>query len=337
MPSTPSSPALPPGIQPQRVRAAAQRDVTLRGEMPARRLALWLVLPSIFVVLLVSIAPLLLALGLSFTESNVVAGGLRWKWVGLTNYAHFLRSPGFWESLRVTAFFTFVSLAVELVLGIGMAMVLNRPFRGRGLVRALILIPWAMPTVVNARMWAWIYDGHAYGALNGLLLSLGLIKEPVVWLNTAAPMAGSAVGRLLGWLGDSTALNMIIVADTWKVTPLVTLLTLAGLSTIPDAYYEAAMVDGASAWQRFTRITLPLLRPVILVVLVLRTMELFRVFDILYIIMANTIKVFSIYTFEEGIVFGHLGRGSALSFLIGLIILVLAFVYIKLLRAEEVE
>ncbi|WP_221039007.1 carbohydrate ABC transporter permease [Gelria sp. Kuro-4] len=315
-----------------------ERPVLLGREPPAGRLAWRLVSPTLLVVFLVSLLPLVLAFALSFTEAHVVRGGIAWRFIGLENYRYYLGNRAFWESLRVTAFFTVVSLAVELVLGIGMALILNQPFFGRGLVRALILIPWALPTVVNARMWAWIYDGHAYGALNGLLLALGWIKEPLVWLSTAVPGAHVPVlGPFLKWVGDSTALNMILIGDTWKVTPLVALLVLAGLQTIPREYYEAARVDGATVWQQFRLITLPLLKPVILVVLVLRTMELFRVFDILYIIMANTIKVLSIYTFEEGIVFGHLGRGSALSFLVGLVILLLAFVYIKLLYSEEVR
>lgn len=320
-------------------RTRREEHLLLAGrEPPAGKLAWYLVSPTILVVFLVSLLPLLLAFALSFTEAHVVRGGLAWRFIGLENYRYYLQSSAFWESLRVTAFFTLVSLAVELVLGIGMALILNRPFFGRSLVRALILIPWALPTVVNARMWAWIYDGHAYGALNGLLLALGWIKEPVVWLSTAVPWANvPVIGPFLKWVGDSTALNMILIGDTWKVTPLVTLLVLAGLQTIPSEYYEAARVDGATLWQQFRYITLPLLKPVILVVLVLRTMELFRVFDILYIIMANTIKVLSIYTFEEGIVFGHVGRGSALSFMVSLVILLLAVFYIKLLYSEEVR
>lgn len=297
------------------------------------QLARWMVLPAVLLVLAVTVAPLAYALFLSLTKSTVVAGGIKWSWVWFKNYAALLRNTGFWQSVRVTSLFTFASLSIELALGIGMALVLNLPFRGRGLVRSLVLLPWAVPTVVNARMWAWILDGHGYGALNGLLQSAGVIREPVVWLGTATPFAGIPfLDSTLAWLGDSRALNMIILADTWKVTPVVILLALAGLQTIPKEMYEAAEVDGASAWRQFWTITLPMLRPVLLVILVLRTMELFRVFDILYIVMANTIKVLSILTFEEGIVFGNVGRGAALSFIIALLILLVALVYMRLLE-----
>jgi len=312
------------------------QDIALKGEIRPNRLAWLLVSPSVLVVFAVTILPLLLALALSFTKAHVARGGIQWEFLGLDNYLRFLTKDTFWQSVRVTTFFTFVSLIIELVLGISMALVLNQEFVGRAIVRSLILLPWALPTVVNARMWAWIFDGHGYGALNGLLQTLHLTSKNVVWLQNTVPLQDAPLlGSFLQWWGDSVALNMIILADTWKVTPLVTLLVLAGLQTISNDYYEAAMVDGANAWQRFWRITLPLLRPVLLVILVLRTMELFRVFDILWIIMANTIKVISIYTFEQGMVFGHLGRGSALSFIIGLIILGLSAIYIKLFYSEE--
>ena len=309
-----------------------------RREMRPGPLAALLVWPSLLVVFVVTVLPILLALALSFTEASVQAGGIKWTWIGWDNYVRFLTRGSFWESIRVTSFFTFVSLFVELVLGTSMALLLNQKFFGRAVVRSLILIPWALPTVVNARMWAWIYDGHPYGALNGLLMSLGVIDHEIVWLQNTVPLSDwPVISHVLQWCGDSTALNMIIVADTWKVTPLVILLVLAGLQTIPHDYYEAARVDGAGPWTRFWHITYPHLKPIFLVILVLRTMELFRIFDILWIIMGNTIKVLSIYTFEQGMVFGHLGRGAALSFMIGLIILALSFAYSWILRGKDGE
>ena len=143
------------------------------------------------------------------------------------------------------------------------------------------------------------------------------------------------IGKITTWIGATRAINWIILGDTWKVLPVVALLVLAGLQTIPTDLYEAAQVDGASAWRRFLYITLPLLRPVLLVILVYRTMELFRVFDILYILMAYTIPVLAIRTFQEAFVFGLFGRGAAIAFLIGLIILATAFVYLRLIKIEE--
>lgn len=162
--------------------------------------------------------------------------------------------------------------------------------------------------------------------------------QDAVWLNFDVPFAGvPLLGSLMQWIGATNALHMIIIADTWKVTPLVTLLVLAGLQTINPSLYEAAEVDGASAWRRFRAITMPMLRPILLVVLVLRTMELFRVFDIIYIIMQYSIRVLGVYTYEVGMKFLHFGAGSAMSFLIGLLIMGLAFLYMKTLHSETTD
>jgi ABC-type sugar transport system permease subunit len=219
-----------------------------------------------------------------------------------------------------------------------MALVLNQSFRGRSFVRAVILLPWAIPTVVNARMWEWIYAGSSFGALNGLMKVARVFPQGYdqVWLSFDVPFKTvPLLGSFLEWLGVTQALDMIILADTWKVTPLVTLLVLAGLQTIPESLYEAARVDGAGPWRRFVQITLPLLKPVLLVVLVLRTMELFRVFDIIYILMQYSIRTLGVYTYEVGMKFLHFGQGAALSFLVGLFILGLALAYVRILYREE--
>lgn len=302
------------------------------------RLAAALLLPSALVLLCVVVGPLVFALLLSLFQAEPTAGGIVARWVGFANFDAIFRTPLFWQAVRVTLYFTVVSLAIELVLGIGMALVLNQPFKGRSLVRSLILLPWAVPTVVNARMWEWIYAGSSFGALNGLMKVLHLFPPSYdrVWLSFDVPFrAVPLLGPFLEWLGVTHALHMVILADTWKVTPLVTLLVLAGLQTIPDSLHEAARVDGAGAWRRLWTVTLPLLRPVLLVVLVLRTMELFRVFDIIYILMQYSIRVIGIYTYEVGMKFLHFGQGAALSFLIGLAILGLALVYVRLLYSEE--
>ncbi len=328
-----------PARQPKTVFGAVQH--AKYSEPDAGRLAAWLLSPSIAVILLVVALPLGFAFYLSLHKAEPVIGGIQMSWTGGANYARFLfQDPLFWPAVRVTMYFTVVSLAIELILGISTALVLNRRFVGRGVVRSLILLPWAVPTVVNARMWEWIFAGANYGALNGIMHLFGLLPpgQDAVWLNFDVPFAGvPLLGAFMQWVGVTNALHMIIVADTWKVTPLVTLLVLAGLQTIPPSLYEAAEVDGASAWRRFWRITMPMLRPILLVVLVLRTMELFRVFDIIYIIMQYSIRVLGVYTYEEGMKFLHFGAGSAMSFLIGLIIMGLAFLYIKLLYSEDAD
>ncbi len=310
-----------------------------RQELDDKRLSRRLLSPSLCIILLVVVFPLLFAFFLSFQQAEPRAGGIDMRFVGLDNYIYFLKSSDlFWPSVRVTIYFTIVSLAIELVLGIAMALVLNNEFPGRAFVRALILIPWAVPTVVNARMWEWIYAGSQYGALNGLMKVLRILPPDVnkVWLGFDVPFQGvSILEPFMRWMGVTRALHMIIIADTWKVTPLVVLLVLAGLQTIPESLYEAATVDGAGFWRKLTHITLPLLRPVLLVVLVLRTMELFRVFDIIYIIMQYSIRVLGILTYEIGMKFLQFGRGAALSFLIALFILGLAAIYIRLFYTEE--
>lgn len=310
-----------------------------RRDANGRSLARWLLAPSMALIATVVVAPLLFALFLSFQEAEPRVGGINMRFVGLANYAHyFVRSDLFWPAVRVTIYFTVVSLAVELVLGIAMALVLNEEFAGRSLVRAIILLPWAVPTVVNARMWEWIFAGSKFGALNGLMKVLHIFPPTYdqVWLGFDVPFAGvPLLGPFLRWMGVTRALNMIILADTWKVTPLVVLLVLAGLQTIPDSLYEAATVDGAGFWRKLTYVTLPLLKPVLLVVLVLRTMELFRVFDIIYIIMQYSIRVLGVLTYEVGMKFLHFGSGAALSFLVALFILGLALIYIRLFYTEE--
>ena len=310
-----------------------------RQELSSKQLAWILLLPSILIILCVVIGPLVFAFYLSFYKAEPIIGGILTKFIGFSNYIYyFLKDPLFWSSVRVTTYFTAVSLVIELILGIGMALVLNKSFVGRSFVRSIILLPWALPTVVNARMWEWIYAGSSFGALNGLMKVLHIFPADYdkVWLGFDVPLHNvPLIGKFMEWIGASTALNMIILADTWKVTPLVTLLVLAALQTIPDSFYEAAGIDGANSWSQFWNITLPLLRPVLLVVLVLRTMELFRVFDIIYILMQYSIRVVGVYTFETGMKFLHFGKGSALSFLVGLFILGIALIYVRVLYSEE--
>ncbi|MEA3308032.1 MAG: sugar ABC transporter permease [Chloroflexota bacterium] len=308
------------------------------------KFALALVTPAFLITFLIVLIPLLYALYLSFNRAEVLVvggqGGLVTEFRGLKNYFYFLSSPDFWYSVRTTLYFTVASLIIELVLGIMVALLLNEEFWGRGVVRTLLILPWAVPTVVNARMWGLIFEPHAYGALNGLLQTLHLLG-PEQTINYLAPIPlfqnAPLLGELTSWLGITRGLTWIIVGDTWKTLPVVALLLLAGLQAIPLDLYRAAKVDGANAWQRFWLITLPLLRPIILIVLVYRTMELFRVFDIIYILMAYTIPVLGVTTFQQSFVFGNFGKGSAIAFLIGLLVLLLANGYIHLINLEERE
>jgi multiple sugar transport system permease protein/N,N'-diacetylchitobiose transport system permease protein len=264
--------------------------------------------------------PIVRALWMSLHIIDLKRPAIGQPFVGLANYVDVLGDPYFQASLGRTVYFMVVSIAIEMVLGVLVALLLNKPFKGRGLLRALILVPWALPITIDAAMWKWILNAN-YGALNSLLWQLGLIDKYQAWLSDY-----------------HTAMLFVIVADVWKVTPLVILLTLAALQTIPISLYEAAVVDGANRWRSFWRITLPLITPTLMIVLLIRSMDAFRVFDIIYIMTtggpADGTKVLSYYTYLEAFSYLRFGRAAALSYLMTLFVGVLAFAYIKLLNRE---
>jgi multiple sugar transport system permease protein/N,N'-diacetylchitobiose transport system permease protein len=284
-------------------------------------LAFWLLLPSVVVVLGIVIYPLGRTLYTSFFDVNSPFPG-RYPFVGLGNYRRTLENPDFWAAIRRTAYFTIVSTWFELILGILLGLLLSVPFRGRAILRTIVILPWALPTIVNGMMWRWIFNPE-YGALNALLTQLHIISDYRTWLGK-----------------PFLALNMVILADVWKTTPLAAFLILAGLSTIPKELYEAARVDGAGAFRGFFRVTLPLLIPSILVIMVVRTIEAFKVFDIIYIMTrggpANGTQSIAYYAYIQAFSNQLFGYGAALAYVIALFILILAFAYTRLLR-QEVE
>lgn len=279
-----------------------------------------LVIPSLLVILGIALQPILTTLYLSFFKAPSGVGLPR-IFVGLGNYLDLLKDGVFWATIGRTLYFTVVSVGLELVLGIAIAQLINSHPPGWRFLRTSLIIPWAIPTIVSGAMWRWIYNAD-YGALNGLLLQLGLI------------------GRYVPWLIDpARAMNLVIVADIWHTVPFVALIMQAAMATLPGELNEAAAVDGATAWQRFWHIRLPLLRPAILVALTIRSVEAFRVFDIVYIITQGgpafgTVTI-SYMTYLETFSYGNMGRGSALSFLISAITLALALLYIRFLYRTE--
>jgi ABC-type sugar transport system permease subunit len=296
-------------------RSGLRRFITSEG-----LLAWVLILPSLLVVFSLILGPILRAFWLSLHFYNLKRPDLGMQWIGLENYIELLTDRYVWASIGRTTYFMVVSIALELVFGIGTALLLNREFRGRALVRTLILIPWALPITIDAIMWLWILN-PTYGALNSLLYQVGIIDEYRRWLST-----------------PTSAMNMVILADVWKVTPLVSLLSLAALQTIPRELYEAAMIDGAGKINSFLRITLPLLMPTIVVTLVIRTMDAFKVFDIIYIMTSggpsDGTKVISYLAYQEAFTYLNFGRGSALAYLMTLFIALMAFAYVKVLHRE---
>jgi trehalose/maltose transport system permease protein len=278
----------------------------------------WLLLtPTIIVVLLVAVYPLLRTIYFSLTDANTLSLEDT-KFVGLKNYLDLFNNPDWWTSVRNTVAFSVSSVVIELVLGLLIALIINSQFRGRGLIRTAILIPWAIPTVVSSQMWAWMYN-DVIGVLNDILQKLNLISEPI------------------GWLGNTaTALPAIVAVDVWKTTPFMALLLLAGLQTIPGDIYEAAKVDGANAVRQFFSITLPLIVPSMLVALIFRTLDALRVFDIVYVMKGSDVTTISmsVYNRQQLIDFNQLGYGSAVSIAIFLIIGIFTVIYISSSRVK---
>ena len=297
---------------------------------PKRRLSLrqqdartaWLLLiPSLVVILGVTLWPIISTFVLSFLNAPTGINQAR-TFIGLDNYTTMLKDQTFWATIGRTLYFTVVSVGLELILGLAIAQLVNSHPWGWKFLRLSLIIPWAVPTIVNGAMWRWIYSAD-FGALNGLLMQLGLIKHYVPWLSL-----------------PNMAMPLVILADVWHTMPFVALILQAALANLPEELEEAAAVDGANAWQRFWQIRVPLLRPAILVALIARTVDAFRVFDIVYIITSGgpAFKTITItyLTYLNTFSYGKQGTGAALSFLISFFTLIMAFIYIRVLyRPEE--
>ena len=282
------------------------------------RIAWLLLVPSLAVVGLVAIYPLGKTVYQSFTDQQFLALTPT-KWIGLANYRQLIHDTVFRGAIWETIKFTLITVSFEFALGLAIALVVNSKFRGRGVMRAVMLVPWAIPTVVAAQMWKWMLD-DTYGVVNDLGMRLHLISHPHAWI--AEP---------------STALASVCAVDIWKTTPFVALLLLAGLQVIPQDLYEAAEVDGANVLQQFWRITLPLLTPAILVTLIFRTLDALRVFDVFYVFFGNapgtqTMAIQDQFTIVGN---GNVGYGAAMSVAIFLIIAVFVIIYVTLNRVRE--
>jgi len=280
-----------------------------------RRLAVAFVTPAVSVIALIAIFPLLWTVWNSLHLQDLRMPWLGRPFVGADNYVELAGDPRFWSSLGHTLFFTVVTVSLELVLGFGIALAMNSAFRGRGAARATSLLPWAIPTVVAALLWRFMFDSQA-GIANALLVAIGVLERPMVWFIEA-----------------TTAWIPVILSDVWKTTPFVAILLLAGLQNIDRSLYEAAEVDGASAWWRLWHVTIPLLKPTIFVALIFRTLDAFRVFDLLYALTGGgpgtATEPIALYT--HTIILQHLrfGYGAALSVVVFVITFALALIYIR--------
>ena len=277
--------------------------------IPERRLAKLMVAPSMILIAVVAAYPIIYAVWLSLHEYSVrVAGLSRWAGpVGLKNYQTALQSSEWWAAFRHTLIFTVSSVTLELLIGLGMALAMHAAFRGQGLLRTTVLVPWAVLTVVTAVMWRTMFVSP-YGFVNTVL------GTDTVWLGS-----------------EPQALIVIIFADVWKTAPFMALLILAGLQVIPGEVYEAAEVDGASPWQRFVKITLPLLTPAILVALIFRTLDALRIFDLPYVLTqgqngTSTLSTIAQEAFATNRIYG---LGSAMAVLTFIIVMIVSFSYIR--------
>jgi multiple sugar transport system permease protein len=257
-----------------------------------------LLLPAALLLGLVVVVPALRVVHLSFCRVEL-EHGIAIHFAGLEQYARLLQDGRWWTALRNTAVFTAASVALEAVLGVGVALLLHQRFRGRGFVRALVMLPWALPTAVMALAWAWIFN-DSFGVWNDLLGRLGLVSSPIAWLGTPA-----------------TAMIALVIADVWKTTPFVALIVLAGLQAIPETVLEAARVDGLSAMQRFRRVVLPLLIPSLLVALAFRSVQSFASFDLPYVMTGGgpggATETVSLYAYQADFRYLDFGYGSAIA------------------------
>jgi multiple sugar transport system permease protein len=264
---------------------------------PPNASAYLLILPGAFAMAAVSVYPILDGAWLALRNTSLAAQ--RNEFVGLANFARLARDDLFWNAWRHTIAFTGISTLLETLLGLGMAIVLHEVFTGRALVRAALLVPWAMPTVVTSRMFGWLFDGQN-GLLNWLLRQSGLIAHNINWYGS-----------------PDNAFGAIVVADVWKTAPFMAMLLLAGLQTIPRTLQESAMTDGAGTWQYFWYVRLPLLAPTLLIAGMFRALDAFRIFDLVYILTGGgpadsteTLSTFSYKTMFSALLFGY---GSAIS------------------------
>jgi len=284
--------------------------------------ALWYILPSFLFVAIFSLYPIFDSLRLSFYRLILTLPWLGEKFVGLENYRDLATDPVALHSLVITLIFVAATASMEVILGLGMALVLNESFRGRGLLRAIVLVPWAIPTVVSSQMWRFIFNDR-YGMFNFLLFG----DKTQLYL---APLADTLLAPIA-----------IILGDVWKTSAFAALIVLAGLQTIPDELYEAADIDGATAWQKFRRVTLPLVRPALLLALLFRTIDGFKVFDLVFVMTqggpADATNVLQFYGYKKTFAEGMIGYGSAISVGVFLFSLALALGYIRLLGARILE
>lgn len=303
-------------------RIAPQRGHRGSGQARTeRRLGYALVAPVVVLLLAITAYPLVYNLWNSFHSVNLSIANQPRSFVGLDNYTKMFGSAEWVTAFERTIAFTVVSVFLETIAALGLALMLNRSFRGRGFLRAAILVPWAVPTVVSATLWKTMFDPRA-GFVDYLLGGLGLPGAHTTWL-----------------AGVWTSWATILVADAWKNVPFIAIILLAGLQVIPGEVYEAARMDGANAWQSFLRMTLPLLKPALAVALIFRTLQAFLVFDVIYIMTGGgpgvSTETLSFVNWQVFLVNTDFGYGGAISVMLVIMALIIAGIYVRVLRPGQ--
>lgn len=282
----------------------------------------WIMMaPAIIVLSLVAIYPIIRTIWLSLHEMVLTDPGSGYPFVGLSNYAKIFQDQRAMDSILFTLKFTVTTVVFELLIGFVAALIMNKAFRGKGLVRAAILIPWAIPTSVSALMWKFIYNDQ-YGLFNDILHRFGFINEYQAWLSTA----------------DGSFMALVIT-DIWKTAPYMALLILAGLQMVPEELYESAKIDGANAFKRFLYVTFPMVKNTVVVALLFRTLDAFRVFDLISVMTggANKTESISYYAYANLMKFLDFGYGSTLAVLIFIVVFIISFIYMKVLGNRITE
>jgi multiple sugar transport system permease protein len=277
--------------------------------------------PLALVIGLVVGYPFLQTIALSFTDAKLLSGFSKSHWIGLENYAYALTDPAFLLAMGRTLYFTISSVGLEALFGVLVALLLNQEFPGRAFCRALLVLPWAIPTIVNALMWRLIYQPD-FGGLNAALVQNGLMDHYRSWLGE-----------------ESSAMNSVILADVWKNYPVVALIVLAALQNAPKELYEAAKLEGANGWNCFKAVTWPVIVAPLMIALVLRAIEALKVFDIIYVMThggpADSTRTLSFFVYQESFSFNRVGSGASYALLVVLMAMVFIMAYVRLIKSAE--
>ena len=280
-------------------------------------LAYLILLPVVFLIFLMAYLPIMQSLRFSFMNYNIAMPD-KIRFVGLANYVKVFTDPLFYDALKRSTYFTIIAVVAVLIIAMGFALILNERFRGRSILRVILILPWAIPPVINGFMWRWILNGD-FGLLNGILYQLGIISSYKHWL-----------------VDPFMALNFAVLTFVWGFVPFVTMLLLGSLQSIPPDLYEAAKVDGGGVWERFWHITLPLIRPMMVIGLIITTIAAFAVFAEIYSLtgLDPATKTLMMYNYELTFERGRIGTGSALAYVISIFMFLMAYLYIKSIYRE---